>query len=193
MKIGYCVEGSTDRVVVRGLAERWCPKAELVEGRFRGSTSLRLRAEIPQVCIELDQKDCDVFLFLTDANDADWTEVSSAQGRRVPAEFEHRTVSGVADRNIECWLCRDKDWIAQQTGRDPDSFNVEDPKHAFQSALGITGRDRKELEIALVMRAPLKSWIQNQVSFERFYRSARRLANSLNCDMPDELSRPRDE
>ncbi len=53
MKIGYCVEGSTDRGFVKGLTDRWCPQAEFIEGRFRGSTGLRLRAEIPQICIVL--------------------------------------------------------------------------------------------------------------------------------------------
>lgn len=115
MKIGYCVEGSTDRGFVKGLADRWCPQAELIEGRFRGSTGLRLRAEIPKICIELSAKGCDVFFFLTDANDAVWTEVVKQQRKRVPAQFKHCTVSGVADRNIESWLCTDKEWIARET------------------------------------------------------------------------------
>ena len=38
MKIGYCVQGDVDEAIVRGLAERWCPDAELAEGRFRGSS-----------------------------------------------------------------------------------------------------------------------------------------------------------
>jgi len=45
MKIGYSVEGSTDRAVIRGLRRRWCPEAELIEGKVRGSTRLSLRRE----------------------------------------------------------------------------------------------------------------------------------------------------
>ncbi|MGH9844983.1 MAG: hypothetical protein ACREEM_40215 [Blastocatellia bacterium] len=191
MKIGYCVEGSTDRGFVKGLADRWCPQAELIEGRFRGSTGLRLRAEIPKICIELSEKGCDVFLFLTDANTAAWKEVAKNQSKLVPARFKHCTLSGVADRNIESWLRTDKEWIARETGRSASDFDVEDPKGIFESALGITGRDKKETEIAsLVSRAPLKNWIQHSKSFERFYRDARKLANSLKCSMPDELTQP---
>jgi hypothetical protein len=176
MKIGYCVQGATDRAFVKGLTGRWCPQAELIEGRFRGSTGLRLRAEIPKICIELNEKGCDVFLFLTDANDAVWTEVAKNQSRLVPAQFKH-------------WLCADKEWIARETGHSANDFDVEDPKGIFESVLGITGRDKKETEIAsLVSRAPLKNWIQHSASFERFYRNARKLANALNCAMPDELA-----
>lgn len=74
-------------------------------------------------------------------------------------------------------------------GRSADDFDVEDPKGIFQSALGITGRDKKETEItSLVRRAPLGNWIQYSVSFKRFYRGARKLANALNCAIPDELA-----
>lgn len=174
---------------MKGLIDRWCPRAELIEGRFRGSTGLRLRAEIPKICIELNEKGCDVFSFITDANNADWTRVAKQQSELVPAEFEHCTVSGVAARNIESWLCADKGWISQETDRNASDFDIEDPKGVFQSALGITGYDKKEAEIAsLVLRAPLKNWIQYSSSFERFYKNARKLANSLNCSMPDELS-----
>ena len=38
MRIGYYVQGAMDESVVRGLAKRWCPDAELAEGRFRGSS-----------------------------------------------------------------------------------------------------------------------------------------------------------
>ena len=34
MRIGYYVQGAMDESVVRGLAKRWCPDAELAEGRF---------------------------------------------------------------------------------------------------------------------------------------------------------------
>ena len=46
MKIGYYVQGDTDEAVVWGLAKRWCPDAELAEGRFRGASKESFRREI---------------------------------------------------------------------------------------------------------------------------------------------------
>ena len=38
MKIGYYVQGDTDEAVIWGLAQRWCPDAELAPGKFRGTS-----------------------------------------------------------------------------------------------------------------------------------------------------------
>jgi hypothetical protein len=195
MKIGYCVEGATDRAVVVGLQRRWCPEAELVQGKFRGTTGLRLRAEIPSICAELDAKGCDVIVFLTDANTSSSEEVADieeAQKRHVPASLASRVLSGVAVRNIEGWLCSDRDWVAGQTGRRPAEFAVDDPKGMFESAMGITSSDRQETRIAdLVYDAPLRQWMSRSRSFERFYEDARGLSRSavgksLGCSMPNE-------
>ena len=48
MKIGYSVEGSTDRAVLQGLKQRWCPEAQLVEGRFRGTSGQSQHRDCPQ-------------------------------------------------------------------------------------------------------------------------------------------------
>ncbi|MBN1507607.1 MAG: hypothetical protein JW955_12220 [Sedimentisphaerales bacterium] len=169
MKIGYCVEGSTDRAMLVGLNQRWCPHTQLIEGAFRGTSGLSQRREIPKVCIELVAKGAELIVFLRDANKENWREVLMAYEGDCRPEHMHVTVFGVCDRNIECWLCADADWIAKETGHQPDEFRVPDPKKAFEKAMQITGFDRKEQEIAsLVRNAPLKSWLTNS-SFKEFY------------------------
>ncbi len=192
MKIGYCVEGATDRAVIRGLQRRWCPDAQLIEGSFRGSTQLGLRREIPKICDELDSKGCDIIVLLTDSNAMPHQEVGRAQRQRVPNKFQSRVLSGVAARNIESWLCCDRDWIASMTSRQPAEFAQEDPKAVLETALGISATERREDHIAtLVFEAPLKQWIARSPSFESFYEAARDLSQSalgrsLGCAIPNE-------
>jgi hypothetical protein len=195
MKIGYSVEGATDRALLVGLQRRWCPNSKLIEGRFRGTTDLRLRAEIPMICRELEAKQCDIIVFLTDANSdslQDLGEIERNQKQKVPPEFIPRVLSGVAARNVESWLCADRDWIAGVTGRIPAEFDVGDPKGVFESAMEITSSNKREDAIAdLVRRAPLRQWITRSRSFERFYDEARLLGQSawgksLQCAIPNE-------
>jgi len=199
MRIGYCVEGATDRAVLSGLQKRWCPQAELVEGRFRGTTGLRLRAEIAHICEELDSKGCDVIVFLTDANTSflsDVADVEKLQRRHIPEAFLSRVLSAVAVRNIESWICCDRGWIAAKTGRPASEFGVDDPKAAFESAMNVTSSDRQEAAIAdLVYNAPLRQWITRSRIFERFYEEVRGLSQSalgksLKCSMPNERENP---
>ena len=169
MKIGYSVEGSTDRALLQGLKRRWCREAELIPGQFRGTSGQSQRREIPNTCIELSAKGADVIVFLRDANTEGWREVLRSDQARCRAEHGHVVVFGVCARNIECWLCCDVHWIAAQTGRDSHHFQIEDPKGVFESAFGITRTEKKEEEIAnLVERAPLQNWLVNE-SFENFY------------------------
>lgn len=169
MKIGYSVEGSTDRALLQGLKRRWCHAAELIPGQFRGTSGQSQRREIPNTCIELCAKGADVIVFLRDANKEDWREVLKSDQARCRTEHLHLVVFGVCARNIECWLCSDVHWIATQTSRTADHFQTEDPKGVFESALGITRAERKEEEIAnLVEQAPLQNWLANE-SFENFY------------------------
>ncbi len=169
MKIGYCVEGSTDRATLQGLKERWCTKAELIQGRFRGMHFKR--RDIPNVCLDLiGDKKVDLVIFLRDANDEEWREVLRADEEVCQPEYRPLAIFGVCQRNVECWLCADADWIAKRTGSQPNEFRVADPKGPFEKAMGITGLDRKEHEIAsLVQDAPLKAWLSNNRSFEEFY------------------------
>src|SRR5438477_11498641 len=106
MRIGYCVEGSTDRAVVTGLRDRWCADAELVEGDFRGTTGIALRREIPSICKQLANKAADIIVFLTDSNSLDITEINQKfrqQAELIPELFKPIVLSGVCARNVECW------------------------------------------------------------------------------------------
>jgi len=103
MKIGYSVEGSTDRALLLGLKRRWCRDAELIPGQFRGTSGQSQRREIPNTCIELSAKGADVIVFLRDANAEDWREVLKSDEARCRTEHRHIVVFGVCARNIECY------------------------------------------------------------------------------------------
>ena len=152
MKIGYCVEGSTDRAVLEGLRLRWCAGAEMIEGRFRGAFR---RREIPKVCFELQQKAVDVIVLLRDANDENWRHVLNGDQQCCAAQHAHLTIIGVCDRNVECWLAADKQYASGRTGVPTQNFAVVDPKGVFEIAFGINSLDRREPEIAeFVLDAP---------------------------------------
>ena len=181
MKVGYSVEGSTDRALLRGLRNRWCPQAELVEGRFRGTSGQSQRREIPKTCVELCSKGVDLIIFLRDANTEAWRDVVRADEGRCRPQHQHLTVFAVCDRNVECWLCADVNWIAQRTGRSANAFCVDDPKGVFESAMRITTFDRKEDEIAeIAEQAPLSNWLANR-SWEDFYDKLWRKSKEHSC------------
>lgn len=189
MSIGYSVEGATDRAFLEGLRRRWCPDATLVEGSFRGKSDISLRRDIPRICQELNYKGADVIVFLTDANDQDWREVKDREHSWVPAEFQHLTIYGVAERNIECWLTADRVYAAKQLGVSPEALDPPDPKGIFERALGITSYDRKEEEIAaFVYDAPIRNWLSSR-SFEAFYEDARALSIRIKLPIPNERDR----
>jgi len=188
MRIGYCVEGSTDRATLHGLNQRWCPHAQLIEGSFRGTSGLSQRREIPRVCIELIAKGVELIVFLRDANNEDWRDVLKADEERCRSEHKHLTIFGVCDRNIECWLCADAGWIAGETQRQPAEFRVENPKDVFQEAIGIRGSDKEEEIALLVLRAPLKSWLTNR-SFREFYEKLRDKSQEMGCKLENLLDK----
>jgi hypothetical protein len=186
MRIGYAVQGSTDRAFLRGLKDRWCPAAEMVEGAFRGSTGLSLRRELHKICDALlRQKRCERMVVLTDADESDWQDVRKRELGKLPGEFLPFVVYGIADRNIECWLCADPLYIAQKTGRSADEFRTPDPKSAFQCAMAVSRDDKKETEIAaLVSQASntvLKHWLRASRSFEDFYDQLWALRGERDC------------
>lgn len=184
MKIGYSVEGSTDRAFLTGLKQRWCPFVELIEGRFRGSTRTSLRREYAKIGRALHEKAADVMVFLTDADGEPWREVQREQQKRFPDEYANVAVLGVADRNVECWLCLDWEWLGSQTGSPPESFRTDDPKGPFESAVGVSRNDRKEDVIAgMVESAPLSRWVEQSVSFKDFYDQLRAQSLRLHCQI----------
>ncbi len=189
MMIGFSVQGSTDRALVRGLKDRWCPSAGLIEGSFRGTTRQSLRREYQKICDELAAKGATAMIFITDGDGADWRTVLRNERQRFPQGRLIQSVHGVADRNIECWICADPAWLAQQVGENALIFRTVDPKQAFERALGINRDDKKEDEIAdLVRRAPVRSWLSN-ASFEDFYERIRDLSQLLGCEIQNERER----
>lgn len=188
MRIGYAVQGSTDRAFLSGLKERWCAGAEMIEGAFRGSTGLSLRRELAKICDELFfQKACDVIVFLSDADGADWRTIRSNELNKLPDAIRPFTVYGMADRNIECWLCCDPHYVVERTGRETGDFAVDDPKGAFQSAMDISRDDKRESEIAAFVREAcvgvLQRWLQNSRSFEDFYDQLWTVSRQRECDI----------
>lgn len=191
MKIGYSVEGATDRALVRGLRERWCPYAELVEGHFRGTTGQSRRRELARICEELALKGADVLLLLSDANGRPWREVLREERALVPDLRHEQAIVAVADRNVECWLCADRGYVSATVGKPGAAFDVADPKGPLESALGITRANRQEPQIAsFVKEAPLHEWLKNE-SFRDFYEQARRMSQRLGCPIQNLLERQR--
>lgn len=183
MKIGYSVQGSTDRALLHGLQQRWCADAELVEGHFRGSTKESLRREYMKICDEFAFKSVDVMVFLTDADDNVWRDVQRNERAKFPPERLSLAVHGVADRNIECWICTNPEYVASKLGIHADILRINNPKKRFKTAMGINRDDRKEASISdLVKEAPLHSWLRNP-SFEDFYEQVRDMRQGFGCQI----------
>ena len=192
MKIGYYVQGDVGEAIVRGLAARWCPAAELVEGRFRGSSRASFRREIRKSLWELkDAKACDVLVVLTDADTSHWREVKTRESGRVPDDCRYMTVLGVADRNAECWLATDRDGLAMVLQCRVEDIPDGDPSGFVKRGFGFTDRTTREDARTrvrnYVAQAELKSWIEGSDSFGNFYGDVRRLAQRTECPFPNEL------
>ena len=148
MRIGYAVQGSTDRAFLFGLKDRWCEDAEMIEGAFRGSTGLSLRRELAKICKDLFwHKSCDVLVIVSDADVANWRTVQRREVKKLPDDMQSIAIYGMADRNIECWLCADPHYIAEKTGRAAVDFDVDDPSGAFKSAIDIAEPKHQKRQI----------------------------------------------
>ncbi|HBO42769.1 MAG TPA: hypothetical protein DD670_02285 [Planctomycetaceae bacterium] len=194
MRIGYYVQGAADEAFVHGLAKRWCPQAELAQGKFRGRSRESHRREIKNALIDLrDNHRCDVLVVLTDSDTASWREVKQREWKRVPKECEDLTVFGVAERNIECWLAIDRHMLASELGCDPNDIPSEDPSGFVKRCLGIgerdTMRDEAKRRIQDFMATPprLKTWIEGSPSFKDFYNDIRLLGSRRGCQIVNEL------
>ena len=191
MRIGCYVQGGMDKAVVRGLAKRWCPGAELAEARFRGSSRESFRREIRKSLLDLkDGKECDVLVVLTDADANPWRTVKSRESSRIPTDCGHLTLFGVADRNIECWLAIDRGALANELGCRVEDIPPGDPsgfvKGGFKRRARSRGQDVQEYVSDYVKQAPLRPWIEESRSFATFYEDARRLALRTGCPFPNE-------
>jgi hypothetical protein len=187
MKIGYVVEGDNDAAFLDGLKERWCPDAELLALAFRGS-DLRHR-DYPRIIQEARLKDIDVIIFLTDSNTRPWKTVLAEERTQLTKAGGDDVLLGVAERNIECWLCADPDYTAKKLECDREQLTVEDPKNAFCRAMGIQRDDKKRTEIAKLISdaPPLKNWLNKSPSLMHFYTEVRSLSSRMGCYIPDEL------
>lgn len=180
MRIAFCVEGSADRALIRGLRDRWCPGAELVEGRSRGQFR---RGQIPNECRVLVAKGADLIVFLRDANLENWRDVLNEDRRKCPSEYGHRVVFGICDRNVECWLAADVDHLAAHLGHPRERFVGEDPSPAVKKAFGLIGFDKEASESRVaeyVLTAPLGRWLKNS-SFEDFYQQLWLKSKEMQC------------
>ena len=191
MKIGYGVEGWADRAFLRGLRARWCPSAELVEGSFRGTTRLAIKRELGAICMQLQSKGAQVFVFLTDANLLNWRHVRQRELAYVPDACRAFTAYGVPDRNIECWLAANAAYLAAELGVDVGQLeSAGDPKGIVHRALRDLTPPEREARIEQIVRsADLRAWIHRSPSFETFYEDARALALRADCSFPNERER----
>ena len=192
MKIGYYVQGDADEAVVWGLAKRWCPDAELAEGRFRGASRESFRREIAKSLWALKYQGCDILVVLTDADANRWRDVKRRESDRIPEDCKHLTLFGVADRNIECWLAIGRGALARELKCRVEEIPTDDPSKSnfIKRRFGLTDRDTKQDAKAricnYVEQASLREWIEGSDSFEDFYEDARDLAIQNGCSFRNE-------
>ncbi len=194
MRIGYYVQGDTDEAVVQGFARRWCPRAALAPPRFRGASKESFRRELRKSLMDLIRhKECDIVVVLTDADANPWHEVRNRESARIPEDYRHLTVFGVAERNMEWWLAIDRNALAQELNCRVEEIPADEPRLSrfVKRCFGLTDRDTrdegKERVCRYVLQASLRPWIQDSRSFEDFYEGARRWALQNACSLPNEL------
>lgn len=190
MKIGYYVQGDADEAVVWGLAQRWCPDAELAQGKFRGTSGESFSREISKSLQALKYEGCDILVVLTDADANPWRDVKKRESAKIPTDYEHLTLFGVSDRNIECWLAIDRGALAREFACPVEDIPSDNPSGFVKRRFGLTNRDEKKAAKARVQdyvaRVSLRSWIAGSDSFRKFYDDARRLARQNKCSIRNE-------
>lgn len=187
MKIGFCVEGAVDRAFIRGLGNRFCPRAELEAGEFRGKTGLSLRRELEKMLSALfERRDCNYVVVLTDSNDNAWNTVFANEWPKVPQKYWHKTIYGVAERNIECWIRLDRNDLAKELHCNVDKLNADDPSDFVKNAFGFGSGDNITAEERIanfVKNANLRIWRDNSRSFSNFVDQIREKARQEDCNI----------
>ncbi len=192
MKIGFYVQGAADEALIVGLRNRWCPDAELFRGPFRGKSRVSHKRDFRITLTKLrDSMQCEILLILTDSDQFPTRDVKRQDWGRVPEEFRHMCVHGVADRNIECWLAADPEALARELDCEASAIPGDNPDGFVKKRFGIEERGQgqaqaKDRIAGFVKTAPLKTWIQNSPSFAAFYDEVRRLSQQSGCDIPNE-------
>ena len=166
----YYVQGDADEAVIRGLAGRWCPHVELAGGKFRGSSRESYRRELKKTLVDLyDDKECDILVVLTDGDNNRWQDVKREELQRIPEVYQHVTLLGVADRNVECWLAADRAALADELECDVDDIPHADPSGFVKRRFGLSNRvtkpEGKQRIIDYVRGASLRVWIHGSSSF----------------------------
>ena len=192
MKIGYYVEGKADEAFVLGLRDKYCPKAELAEGIFRGSSTESHHREIRKALLDLwSSHRCDFLVVLTDADESRWRDIFDRGWKKVPAELEHRTLFGVADRNIECWLALDRDALSKELGCKPNDFPSDNPSGFIKKRFGVSSRGSTGVDRIrrFVAKSIFHNWLHDK-SFDHFWEQIWVLSKREGCDIPNERERP---
>ena len=185
MRIGFIVQGSTDRAFLTGLRDRWCPGADLEEALFRGDINPR---QYRKACFAAFERGVDVMVVLTDSDKRKWAAVHKEEAKHIDELRGWMVVHGVADRNVECWICADIGHAAKVLHVTEEELRVDNPKRAFERARGITRDDKKETEIArMVTEMPSMKTLLAMPSFKHFYESVRDLAQRRGCTVPNEF------
>ena len=192
MKIGYFVQGKADEAFVKGLAEKCCPDATLAPGKFRGSSGLSLRRDMPNALKDLhDNHDCDYLVVLTDSDEEEWRTIHRNESERIPVELHHCTVFGVANRNIECWLALDRNALAEELGCKPNDFPSDNPSGFVKKRFGVSSRGPQGMERIqrFVVSSDFSNWLHDK-SFKHFWEQIFQLSKHETCDIPNIRERP---
>ena len=187
------VEGSVDRAFLRGLKERYCRTAQLVEGIYRGRSGATIRRELTiELPLLFKKEDCVFVVVLTDSNDQDWMTIFNREFNKVPVDLRYKTIYGVAQRNIECWLCLDRDALARRLNCEPQELDVPDPSRVVKRRFGFV-RDPFENEQAehlvsdFVSDSAYHTLTNRSSSFKHFWNQVREKAALANCQLSGSL------
>ncbi len=187
-------EDATHEAVLRGLARRWCPGAEVVCAVRRGRTGETLRRQLYGALQRLFRVDeCDCAVVLRDADKEKWNTAVDEDRSKLPPEHASLTICAAASRNIECWLSADIEDFCRETGADPGQVSAarkDDPKGIVQAALrDASSAGDKELYAFVsefVAAGPKAAWLDHQPCFVAFFDGCREHAAGRGCAIPNE-------
>lgn len=189
MRIGLLGEDNMHDAVLRGLSARWCPRAEMETGQFRGRTKKRRRAELRHELTALMRAHkCSCAAILLDADNDKWKDKVENERSKLPEEYVHLTAIGAPERNVECWLTADLDHFCSVTGADRERIEAArrtDPKGEVRSSLERAAHGSKKVHdyaVGFVAGAPLSAWLRMNC-FKAFYDECRGLATTLGCSL----------
>lgn len=193
MRIATLGEDNMHDAVLRGLAKRWCPDAEVETGAFRHHGKGTRRRQLYAECDRLMRRGkCDCAAILLDADNDKWDHKVRNERSKLPPEYVDLTAIGAPERNIECWLVADLADFCATTGADRQQIEQakrDDPKGQVGAALKSAAGDRKhvnEYVTRFVKSAPIAKWC-DMSCFEGFRTECANVAQRFQCDrIPNE-------